>query len=65
MTFVVLSIAFYLSGVVSGKTIMSSNILSDVFAGTPLLQEYYFWLVVFFGISAIFSFQDVTATKSV
>ena len=59
----VLAITSYLIGVLSSKTIMSANILSKTFHSVPYLQEFHFWVCLFFFISAVFSFRDVSSTK--
>lgn len=62
--FLVLSISFYLSGVISSKTIISSKILQETFEDVNYLNNYYLWLGLFFFISAVSSFKDVTSTRT-
>lgn len=61
--FTTIAICSYLTGVISSKTIMSAHILSKTFEDFNVLSEYYFWVVLFFFSSALFSFKDVSSTK--
>ena len=61
--FCTLSLLLYLLGVVSSKTIISANTLAKAFLGIYVLDQYYFWMILFFLTGAVFSFKDVTSTK--
>jgi len=59
------AIAIYLMGVCISKCISTSNILKQTFTNNgdiPVLNNYYFWLTLFFTISAIFSFSNIQKT---
>lgn len=45
----------YLLGLLVSKCIMAGNNLSEAF-GVSVLDNYYFWLILFFVCSAILSF---------
>lgn len=61
--FCTFSLSTYLLGVVSSKTIISANTLAKTFAGAQLLDQYDFWMILFFFSGAVFSFKDVSSTK--
>jgi hypothetical protein len=42
---------------------MTGNTLSKLFSGVALLDNYYFWLAIFFIFGAIFSFKSIEKTK--
>lgn len=50
-------------GVIVSKCIITGNIMADLFEGVQILDNYYTWLGILFGISAILSFRDLTNMK--
>jgi len=60
-----LALIMYLTGVVISKCIMTGNIMSHIFDQTKVLNNYYFWLILFFILSAGLSFKDVASIKSI
>jgi len=46
----------YLIGLLISKCIMAGNNLSEGFEGIAVLDNYYFWLILFFCCSAVLSF---------
>lgn len=56
-------VVLYLIGVITSKCIMTGNILSGVFDSVSVLNNYYFWLSIFFLSSAVLSFKDISSIK--
>ncbi|CAD8203122.1 unnamed protein product [Paramecium octaurelia] len=63
--FTVSIIVIYLYGAVVAKGVMVGNSLSSVFKGITLVEEYWFWIVIFFVLCGILSFKDVASIQIV
>lgn len=63
--FSVAIIVIYLYGAMISKGIMVGKSLSAVFSGTQIVEEFYFWVLIFFFLSAVLSFKDVASISIV
>ncbi|CAD8197690.1 unnamed protein product [Paramecium pentaurelia] len=58
-------IVIYLYGAVVAKGVMVGNSLSEVFQNITLVEQYWFWIIIFFALCGILSFKDVASIQIV